>query len=86
MVKTQVQIPDELYRKAKQIATEREISLAEVVRRGLEYMTAAYPPISGAESELPVLDPNSFVEDFDSLDFKALSSADQVQLRSEGAA
>lgn len=45
MVKTQVQIPDHLYRAAKRIAAEREISFAEVVRRGLEVMAYTYPPL-----------------------------------------
>jgi hypothetical protein len=43
MVKTQVQIPDHLYREAKRIAREREISFAEVVRRGLEAVLRVYP-------------------------------------------
>jgi hypothetical protein len=45
MIKTQVQIPDDLYREAKRVASEREISLAEVMRRGLEYIVRAYPPL-----------------------------------------
>jgi hypothetical protein len=32
MIKTQVQLPDELYRTAKAIAEQREWSLAEVMR------------------------------------------------------
>jgi hypothetical protein len=36
MTRTQVQLPDELYRAAKQLAEEHEITLAEVVRRGLD--------------------------------------------------
>jgi hypothetical protein len=36
MVKTQVQFPDHLYREAKRVAVEQEMSFAEVVRRGLE--------------------------------------------------
>jgi hypothetical protein len=43
MVRTQVQLPDDIYREAKRIAAEREISLAEVVRRGLEHMVQIYP-------------------------------------------
>jgi hypothetical protein len=43
MIKTQVQIPDELYHRAKQVAAEKEWSFAEVVRRGLEYITQANP-------------------------------------------
>lgn len=45
MIKTQVQLPDELYKEAKRVAREREISLAEVMRRGLEYIVRVYPPI-----------------------------------------
>jgi len=44
MIRTQIQLPDELYREAKRIATEQEISLAEVLRRGLEHMQRIYPP------------------------------------------
>ncbi|MGH9338034.1 MAG: antitoxin [Acidobacteriota bacterium] len=43
MVKTQIQVPDQLYREAKRIAREREISFAEVVRRGLEAIVRTYP-------------------------------------------
>ena len=42
MTKTQVQIPDELYRDAKRIAERYEMSFAEVVRRGLEHMRSHY--------------------------------------------
>jgi hypothetical protein len=44
MIKTQIQVPDDLYREAKRVARERELSFAEVVRRGLEYITRVYPP------------------------------------------
>lgn len=43
MVKTQVQIPDQLYREAKRIAEENEMSFAEVVRRGIEQIIHLYP-------------------------------------------
>lgn len=43
MIKTQVQIPDHLYHEAKRIAADYEMSFAEVVRRGLERVTADYP-------------------------------------------
>ncbi len=49
MIKTQVQLPDSLYREAKRVAREREMSLAEVIRRGVEYITRTYPPISDRE-------------------------------------
>ena len=77
MIKTQVQIPDELYRKAKQIAKEREWSLAEVMRRGLEYMTNACPPVTGESTALPILSGGQFSENSDDLDLKAISEADE---------
>ena len=45
MIKTQIQLPDRLYRELKRVAREREMSLAEVVRRGAEYITTVYPPL-----------------------------------------
>ncbi len=53
MVKTQVQIPDDLYQKAKRVVREREISFAEAMRRGLEYIVHAYPPLKTNESWIP---------------------------------
>ena len=44
MVKTQVQIPDHLFREAKRLAEENEMSFAEVVRRGLEEIIRHHPP------------------------------------------
>ena len=43
MVKTQIQFPAHLYREAKRIADEYEMSFAEVVRRGLEEAVKGYP-------------------------------------------
>jgi hypothetical protein len=55
MIKTQIQMPDELYRAAKTLAARQEMSLAELVRRGVEYMLATYPKAvaSSAEWSLP---------------------------------
>jgi len=47
MIRTQVQLPDDLYRAAKHLASEQEMTLAEVVRRGLEHMLRIYPPRGG---------------------------------------
>ena len=47
MIRTQIQLPDELYHAAKRIAAEQEISLAEVLRRGVEHMQRIYPPRPG---------------------------------------
>jgi hypothetical protein len=43
MIKTQVQIPDELYRRAKEVAASKEWSFAEIVRRGLEQIVLRHP-------------------------------------------
>ena len=53
MVRTQIQLPDALYAEAKRVAREREMSLAEVVRRGVEYITRAYPAIGSQRSWAP---------------------------------
>ena len=55
MIKTQVQIPDELFRRAKELAAEKEWSFAEVVRRGLEQITQVNSPgrTSGSDWCLP---------------------------------
>jgi Arc/MetJ-type ribon-helix-helix transcriptional regulator len=43
MVKTQVQLPDELYGDLKRLAKSKEWSLAEAVRRGVELLLARHP-------------------------------------------
>jgi len=44
----QIQLPDALYRRVKAMAAAREISLAELVRNGLEYMLRVS---AGAEAD-----------------------------------
>lgn len=36
MIRMQVQIPTELYKKAKFLSKEKEVSLADLIRKGLE--------------------------------------------------
>jgi hypothetical protein len=79
MVKTQVQIPDDLYKRAKEIAKEREMSLAEVMRRGLEYMSRTHPPLPQKTFQLPVISPDRFADEFDALDLKKLAMEDEVK-------
>lgn len=43
MVRTQIQIPDPLYREIKRVARDQEWSIAEVVRRGAEEVVRRYP-------------------------------------------
>jgi hypothetical protein len=42
MIRTQVQLPEALYARAKRLAEQQEMSLAELVRRGLEHMIRVY--------------------------------------------
>ena len=80
MIKTQVQLQDELYYKAKAIADQREWSLAEVVRRGIEYMALAYPVKASTKPwALPMLKSGDFRPNFDQLDLKALSASDELR-------
>jgi hypothetical protein len=80
MIKTQVQLPDELYHTAKAIAEQREWSLAEVVRRGIESMALAYPLRKTSKPwALPLLSEAHFRQDFDKLDLKALAEADELR-------
>jgi predicted nucleic acid-binding protein len=55
MVKTQIQLPEHLYREAKRIAAEYEMSFAEVVRRSLERTVPAYPHRGAAPWQPPEL-------------------------------
>jgi hypothetical protein len=40
MVRVQIQLPDEVHSRAQRLAAAKEISLAELVRRGLELVFA----------------------------------------------
>lgn len=43
MTKTQIQVPDELYKRIKRLAEEQEWSFAETLRRGAELLLATRP-------------------------------------------
>ena len=53
MVRIQIQLPDALYEEVKRVAREREMPLAEVVRRGVEYITRGYPAVGSDRSWTP---------------------------------
>ena len=58
MIRTQIQLPDELYQRAKIFAAEREVSLAEITRRGLEMFLDRFPesPVPKRAWKLPKVD------------------------------
>lgn len=78
MIKTQIQMPDYLYREAKRIAEQYEMSMAEVVRRGLERVIPIYPDRAGVQGEwtLPILDLGLRVDPFVDPDWREKTSAD----------
>jgi len=57
MTRTQILLPDEVYQRARSVAEAKEISLAELARRGLELILDQYPPPEAMRQEwtLPLL-------------------------------
>jgi len=55
MTRTQIQLPDDVYDRARKVCKSREISLAELARRGLEYILSVYatPPGIGGDWQPP---------------------------------
>jgi hypothetical protein len=55
MTRTQIQLPDDVFAKAKKICEAREISLAELARRGIEYILSVYAqdPVSQDDWQPP---------------------------------
>ena len=51
MTRTQIQLPDETFARAKKLCEAREISLAELARRGIEYILSVYTPEPDANRE-----------------------------------
>jgi len=51
MTRTQIQLPDEMLARAKTLCEAREISLAELARRGIEYILSVYAPDPGANHD-----------------------------------
>jgi hypothetical protein len=43
MIRTQIQLPDAVYARARRVARAKEISLAELARRGIETILDQYP-------------------------------------------
>ena len=51
MIRTQIQLPDEVFARAKKVCDTREISLAELARRGLEYILTVYNDPAGGTGD-----------------------------------
>jgi len=57
MIKTQIQIPDDLYRRVKRLAESQEWSLAETMRRAAELLLAVRSPGASVNRATWRLDP-----------------------------
>ena len=76
MTRTQIQLPDDVYDRARKVCKNREISLAELARRGLEYILSVYAREPGGSDEWQLPKPKN-------LGWKGLSHAEikeQAQL------
>ena len=51
ITRTQIQLPDDTFARAKKLCEAREISLAELARRGIEYILSVYAPEPDANRE-----------------------------------
>ncbi len=49
MIRTQIQLPDPLYREVQRVAQQQDWSIAEVMRRGAEAVARTYPPCKGGQ-------------------------------------
>jgi hypothetical protein len=55
MVRVRIQLPDELFARAKKLCAAREISFAELARRGIEYTLSVYAPEADPDWQPPAL-------------------------------
>lgn len=57
MTRTQIQLPEPLFHRMKEIAEKRDLSMAELVRRGMETYVQTCPEIvqTGTPWTMPVL-------------------------------
>lgn len=77
MTRTQIQLPDDVLAKARKVCEAREISLAELARRGIEYILSVYSQEPGGKDQWQPPKPRR-------LGWKGLSDAEikeQAQLR-----
>jgi hypothetical protein len=51
MTRTQIQLPDDTFARAKKLCEAREISMAELARRGIEYILSVYSSETDAKRE-----------------------------------
>ena len=81
MTRTQIQFPDPLYRRLKDIADQQDWSLAEVMRKAAEHFVARFPESIASRKEwrFPTLDCGG---DFLSDPARLAPEAEAIALRS----
>ena len=69
MVRTQIQLPDELYARARGVADAREMSFAELAGRGIEHILNAFPAerTTTKEWRLPIITRSRLIARLDKL-------------------
>lgn len=57
MTRTQIQLPEPLFHRLKKIAADRDVSVAELIRRGMEIYVQTFPETSKPTSRwtMPLL-------------------------------
>lgn len=64
MIRTQIQLPDDLHQQLRTIAERREWSFAEVIRRGMErYAATCHVDLEEREWSFPTLPPRKMKAD-----------------------
>jgi hypothetical protein len=64
MIRTQIQLPDQLYASLKDMARTEEVSLADIIRRAGEYLLAVRPAAtSPGKWRVPVADVGAVLVD-----------------------
>jgi hypothetical protein len=69
MTRTQIQLPDDTFARAKKLCEAREMSMAELARRGIEYILSVYASEADAKREWQLPKPRN-------LGWKGLSHAE----------
>ncbi len=82
MQRTQIQLPDHLFEASRALASRKEISLAELVRRGLEYLIATSPEGSATcgDWELPAPHDLQATDPFNDVNWRANIHGDRLRV------
>ena len=59
MIRTQIQLPDEVFARAKKICEAREIAFTELARRGIDYILSVYAREEDTTKEWKLPEPRS---------------------------